>query len=310
MEPTTVVLILLLVATGLRFAELGDYWCAELVTHFPVQYGMLSLLLSVAFLWNQEVLLCIASIILSIINLSVLVGKKSKPMELPAESFEIYAANVWCSNRFHQRLLEEIQTLRAEIAFISELTPEVAQLLRPRTAQYDFQIEEPRSTPEGFLFLSKFPILSYQIIDMKEHAYKPLLVAELLIHGREVTFYGVHSANPVWIRTFSKRNQQFSWLAQHIAHSSKHVIVAGDFNLTPYSPVFKKLVQAAEIKDSREGFGWQPSWPALVPMFWIPIDHVLLSLRIQVHSRATGPFIGSDHYPVTTRVSLEEASVP
>jgi endonuclease/exonuclease/phosphatase (EEP) superfamily protein YafD len=82
------------------------------------------------------------------------------------------------------------------------------------------------------------------------------------------------------------------------------VIVAGDFNATPFSPIFRKVIKISGLKDSREGFGWQPSWPTYVPLLWLPIDHILVSSEIQVHNRATGSFIGSDHYPVFADLSI------
>ncbi|MEW6714582.1 MAG: endonuclease/exonuclease/phosphatase family protein, partial [Nitrospirota bacterium] len=81
-------------------------------------------------------------------------------------------------------------------------------------------------------------------------------------------------------------------------------IVAGDLNSTPLTPMFRKLLKISGIRDSRTGFGWQPSWPTYFPVFWIPIDHILVSPEVHVHERATGSRIGSDHYPIFAELSI------
>ena len=107
---------------------------------------------------------------------------------------------------------------------------------------------------------------------------------------------------------FSRMEEQIEVLEEIYNISQKEnvdaVIIAGDFNASPYSPVFKKLLTTSGLRDTRTGFGWLPSWPALFPLAFIPIDHILVSPDIQVQNRATGPYIGSDHYPVIAELSI------
>jgi endonuclease/exonuclease/phosphatase (EEP) superfamily protein YafD len=95
----------------------------------------------------------------------------------------------------------------------------------------------------------------------------------------------------------------------------QHLIVVGDLNTSPWSAEFMTLTKKTGLRDSQLGYGLQPSWPMLLPYFGVntqpnlltqllqvPIDHVLVSEQIQVFSRHTGPFIGSDHLPVTVEL--------
>ena len=82
------------------------------------------------------------------------------------------------------------------------------------------------------------------------------------------------------------------------------MIVAGDFNTTPWSPYFRDLVAAAGLRNAAEGHGYVGTWPA---WFWpalIPIDHVLLKGPLVATSVRRGPAIGSDHFPIIADVRL------
>jgi endonuclease/exonuclease/phosphatase (EEP) superfamily protein YafD len=85
-------------------------------------------------------------------------------------------------------------------------------------------------------------------------------------------------------------------------------MVLGDLNLSPWSPYFGDLLSSAGLRDSREGFGIQASWPTAVPLLRVPIDHVLYSPEVVINHRQIGPDVGSDHLPVVVDFSLPAAS--
>jgi len=74
---------------------------------------------------------------------------------------------------------------------------------------------------------------------------------------------------------------------------------------TPWSAVFGNLLKASNLRDSSRGRGVQPTWPARLPLFWIPIDHFLHSPELQVISKRTGPAVGSDHLPLLIEFNLK-----
>jgi endonuclease/exonuclease/phosphatase (EEP) superfamily protein YafD len=75
--------------------------------------------------------------------------------------------------------------------------------------------------------------------------------------------------------------------------------MVGDFNVTPWSPLFADLLRDSGLADSCRGFGWQPTWPTRLPaMFRIPIDHCLHGAGVAIVDRRVGPEIGSDHLPL------------
>ena len=86
------------------------------------------------------------------------------------------------------------------------------------------------------------------------------------------------------------------------------MIVAGDFNVTPWSPHFRDLLKAAGLRNAACGPGYLATWPR---WFWparIPIDHVLLKGPWAVTTLRLGPAFGSDHYPIIADLCLEPCS--
>lgn len=78
------------------------------------------------------------------------------------------------------------------------------------------------------------------------------------------------------------------------AHGARR-IVEGDFNATPWSPSFHRLVHDGRLTNSLDGFGLQVSWPESNVLLRIPIDHALLGPGLATTDRGIGPSFGSQH---------------
>jgi endonuclease/exonuclease/phosphatase (EEP) superfamily protein YafD len=75
--------------------------------------------------------------------------------------------------------------------------------------------------------------------------------------------------------------------------------MVGDFNLTPWSPVFDAVLSAGQLNDTGMGFGVRPTW--YVFPTWaggLKIDHILSSQNIAAVNYRVGPDVGSDHRAV------------
>jgi endonuclease/exonuclease/phosphatase (EEP) superfamily protein YafD len=82
------------------------------------------------------------------------------------------------------------------------------------------------------------------------------------------------------------------------------LLIAGDFNLTPWSEYFSDALEQSGLHDAALGFGLARSWPAQFAPAGIRIDHCLLSRHWRSQSTSIGPDLGSDHLPLVADVSL------
>ena len=81
-------------------------------------------------------------------------------------------------------------------------------------------------------------------------------------------------------------------------------MLLGDLNATPWSPAFRSLLRNSDLRDSRQGFGIHSTWPSGTWIMRVPLDHILVSGQVAVHSRVVGPDVGSDHRGVVVEFSL------
>ena len=109
-----------------------------------------------------------------------------------------------------------------------------------------------------------------------------------------------HAMTPVSPRGLLTRNALLD-AARQAAMDSESFILMGDFNLTPWTPTFRRLPgrRAGDPRFSR-------TWPVAFGPFGIPIDHIMFSDVLElVEVRVLEP-IGSDHAPVLARFRRKE----
>lgn len=99
------------------------------------------------------------------------------------------------------------------------------------------------------------------------------------------------------IRAFSTRAIQARKVAEHIRNCPYPVLVCGDFNDTPCSYTYRKVL--GDMKDSfvESGFGISNTYHGILPSF--RIDYILHSNQYHSHNYQRDRIPYSDHYPVS-----------
>jgi endonuclease/exonuclease/phosphatase family metal-dependent hydrolase len=215
----------------------------------------------------------------------------------------IYSANIHKDNRWLSRLIKDINNKRPDIILLLEVRPRHVDKLRYILGKYKYKIIDPKmyKTGIGLIFLSKYPVKSFNITNISESG-NGIIRSVLDVKGKQVVYYGVHLPRISMDRSFKFKQRIFIKLASIIAEESLPLIVTGDFNSTPYSPIFKKLIDISKLK--YPDYEWNPTWPSFFPPLWIPIDHVLVKHDAQIHELTKGGFIFSDHFPIFAKISL------
>jgi endonuclease/exonuclease/phosphatase (EEP) superfamily protein YafD len=147
------------------------------------------------------------------------------------------------------------------------------------------------------------------------------IITTIRLGGEPVTLLVGHPASPIRPSHLQWLQQSFGVWEKERPKLGENLIIVGDLNTSPWSVEFHQLTRRTGLRDSQLGFGIQPSWPMLMPaiglrstptlitdLLAIPIDHVLVSQRVAVLSRKTGPFVGSDHLPVVIELGMTPKS--
>ena len=183
---------------------------------------------------------------------------------------------------------------------ILELTPGLADALGALDAIYPHRLLRPTAGPFGIGLLSRRKLKASGASDFGATQFGATLAADVTLQlgNTEVDFIGVHLMPPMSRDWAALRNRQLAMLAARVGKRQRPTIVCGDFNITPYSPIFSDLLEQSGLRDGRNGRGVQTSWPTYMPLLGIPIDHCLVSPEIGVAASRRLDAFGSDHYPV------------
>ncbi|AUT00350.1 endonuclease/exonuclease/phosphatase [Nostoc sp. CENA543] len=318
-----IVAIATLVILGLLslFPYIAWSWPLELISHFRYQYFILSLLATIILfiLWRirylKHKILFLTAILLLGINLVEVL-----PWYLPhnqqitthaAKPLRVLSFNLNIQNHDQDKIVDLVTDSQADIALLLEIDQQAFSIIQPQlkpSFPYTF-----RSPGGGLALFSKFPIQDARADNFNKKA-KHNLVANLAIDNQSITFIGTHPLVPVKPANFHSRNLQLAAIAEYIQNINQPLILAGDFNLTPWSPYYRRFVNKTKLHNTRLGFGILPSWPRpanhvnfphwLIPIINIPIDHCFVSKHLQVARTYTGGNANSDHAALITELVL------
>jgi len=305
-----------LAATGAALAS-KTWWGFELFSHFRPHYVLMSIPLCAALvaLGRRRFAAVLALSIapnawpllpyLSPSGPAAAAIAASGPTREPGaaqSTIELFAVNVEWRNRSSERLLEMIRDESPDVVLVVEYTDEWGTRLEPIFADYPYRVLLPDDRAFGIALLSRLPLRDVNPFRLESTA---AIDAKLVAQGSELRLIGLHLRPPTDPRSAAERARQLDALAELVNGIDGPLAVAGDFNLTPYSPYFTELRAATGLKDSRAGFGPGFTWPSFLPLLGIPIDHCLVSPGVSVVAFRRLPAFGSDHYPIVVELSME-----
>lgn len=291
---------------------LGHYGLLfDLTSHFRIPYAWIQ---GAALLWfafsRQWIPVMLTAAILTINLTQLLPYYWPTPLDATAQAtgllehntkrIKVLNLNVNAYLRNDESVARVIRHYQPDVVTIIELTPRLYQRITPVLKQYPYQHYQLQEGPFGIGMFSRYPLEQKTVVRYRE---TPSLIARMLLNGEPVTLIATHPPPPLSPQMYQWRNDQLKWLARMRSRFENHIILVGDLNLTPWTRIFRDFSVALDLKDTQQGMGLQPSWPAVgIPV--IPIDHCLVSKNIQVLQRQLGPQIGSDHYPVFVELAI------
>lgn len=205
--------------------------------------------------------------------------------------------------------MEHTNTRKHDIcAFIADADPDIvliqeidaagaAELARGLEPSYVHMSHVGQSRKVGLALFSRLPCVDSGTVERNEH--KPGVVsAHVRQQAANYDVMNVYLADPFHPM---EQARQIDWLIGHIRAWDRPLIIAGDFNLTPFSAKLTKFALATGLK--RHGT-LLASWPAdkFHPMFLI--DNVFASPEFGSANVSVGPFLGSDHRPIIADITI------
>jgi endonuclease/exonuclease/phosphatase (EEP) superfamily protein YafD len=214
--------------------------------------------------------------------------------------------NLWFDNERIDDVDTFISQTDADVVLLQEVTNEhLALLHRGLDARYPFSVGE-----FGVVIFSKFAIKADGRVDRAGYPEWIRLLArwvELDVNGTAVEVVGVHCARPFYPVL---QEHDVGALTQFVLSRKLPIIVAGDFNMTPWTDRLKLFTRTT-------GLGRFNTFIVTWPMRWwnypvvpgVAIDNVFTSREFAKIGATGGARQGSDHRPVIADLALAPSTL-
>ena len=285
-------------------------WFFDLFTHFRFQYLIASLVLLVIFTSLRKgffigfsIFLVAANIFLATENI-VFVPKKSESQT--SRTLTIVQYNRLLLNFDHEIvknwLVENAE--RFDVVVLQEANAKLSRTAEQVHHKYPYQVLKARNDAFGIIILSRIKPKEYQEISIPGPLFRNMAIRVVIRpegFEQDVAIYALHAMPPMDKEQQEQRNFELKTVALEIVKDeTERRIMVGDWNLTPYSPFFYKLLKESGLQRQSTHLIPLPTWPSVL-LPWamqIPIDHVLVDPSLTIIKEERENSMGSDHYPL------------
>lgn len=275
-------------------ATLVPAWPFVLVEHFRVQLAIGGAVVTIAAFALRDRSADVAAIATLVTLVAIVPDLSGFRRDLPAGTqVRVLSVNVLTANTEHAKVARLIGEERPDVIALVEVSQVWLDALAPLVDGYA-RIEAPRDDNFGVALYVRGEL--HGAVRMLGNR-TPNIFAEATIGVARFRIVVIHPVPPMSGELHDRLASYFAELGA-LVRGDPRVVVAGDFNATPWSRTFATMMNASGLCDTRAGFGMQATRPADGWILRIPIDHVLASCAIGARDRRIGPDIGSDHLPV------------
>jgi endonuclease/exonuclease/phosphatase family metal-dependent hydrolase len=268
-------------------------------------------------------------------NTATYTSRKISVMSYNVKVFDLYN---WSKNKeTSSKILETIFNADADIICIQEFYTDNSEhfnMLKKLGEVYPHSHVEITLTLRGtdkwgIATFSKFPIRRKETIKFENAQHNLAIASDVFIDGNPVKIYNTHLQSIHFnydelasIETvadsirwkpmdniFNKLRYAFYWrslqsdkLKQHMNESSAPIILCGDFNDTPNSYTYRRLLKGLQDSFDEAGRGIGQTYFGKMPTF--RIDYILADKKFPItrHEIFRNPY--SDHYAIMAEMYL------
>ena len=295
-------------------------WPFELFHHFALQYFLLSgLLIIVCLVFRAKVEVALFALLLLIFGGSLwsaygvprvsqdLITKFPNNYQKRFCLITLISHNIEDINKRHRELGLWLQGQPADVVLLQEVPSRIAAWYRKKSI-YPYQIEvyDPALNHPNFpgnraiVILSKYPVSG----ELKFKPFKdsrPVPTVRICIpNAQDLWVVVIDAREPKTSKLLDQRDRLLIGAAKKISELSGPVVVAGDFNATPLTPIFNDFLKIADVSATKF---YISTFPSILNWIGIPLDHILVR-NIRVKRIKALQSIGSDHRPLKAELLI------
>ncbi len=295
------------VISTLVLLSLFEFWLPwfDVVYQYRFHLTVLLVVVGLALLLRKEIRWAAICLVLSIptivVAIALYIPDTHAPNGVTQPVRRIMFLNLFHGNRQLDEVLKLIEREDPDVICFVEITKRIVKRVEILKESYPHSGIDPNYRGVGARIYSKFELVQDSNLATAPRVTDIAVVrAEIHFPEQTATLIVSHPNSPITTDRIFTRNQQIREIAELVQKETLPVICCGDFNCTSWSYQIRNFLNSTRLKDTRKGFGIQPSWPSINSGYLvrIPIDHVFVDRQIAIVNRRLSERVGSDHFAV------------
>lgn len=288
-------------------------WWLDVLANFRAQYVVVLALLGLIIMmskWKKSGYVVLGTALLNfLVVLPLYVGSPAEE-RLEAPDIRVMSFNLLSTNSEYSEVIDYISSADPDMVLLHEASRpwEVAI----ENSDLDYEVIRPRSDD---LIFGTLVLVRGSDVTAISHGFAAGAPRAVSVRftppgwTETVSVLATHPLAPTDAERADLRDAQLGYAGAWAAEQTGPFLVVGDFNATPWSWPFRRLMDQADLVNSQKGFGLQPTFPTQSNLLIrVPIDHLVHSPALEVTGRHLGPAMGSDHFPIVVDLQRAEST--
>lgn len=189
-------------------------------------------------------------------------------------TIRLMSLNVLTHNEKKAEAISAVKSIDPDVLMLMEVDAKWENAVRTAlSADYPHITFHAREDNFGIALLSKTPWDHLEIFPSAPIDLPSIDVTFTDENSRSLHIFGTHPFPPLGSRNWNIRNVHLMDTARRVNNDDPTIMI-GDFNLTPWSPVFRDLITTTDLRDSGASFGMTPTWDVFPSLLGaLKIDH-------------------------------------
>lgn len=295
----TVVTVLFVVVASLAASSFVNswFWLLNLAAQFRLVYVPLFALCVLWFAVRRRFAFGFVAVMLCVANALPLMPSGSASNT--GTRLRLLQMNIWVANHDYNRVAGFIRKNAPDVVAVEEFNRFADEGLAKQGLwkEYPYRfVTDNNSSASQIGVLSRVPLQGIRVEPTYKGYKDPSLLMTINVKEQPITLVVMHPRLPGNPGLFARQCNHLCHVADLRNEMRELVIVAGDFNTSPWTQPFSEFLHRMDVRDTRCGNMLTPTYPTWLP--FLPIDYVLCSPAIGVEGFRTLSGNGSDHRSV------------
>ena len=219
----------------------------------------------------------------------------------------LLVSNVLTPNQNKAALIELIHAHQPDVVITLESDAVWEAALQVIEPDYPHVVRVPLDNLYGMHLYSRLPLVEPEVKFLLSPEIPSIHTQVRLRCGKLIWLYCLHPKppSPTEAKNSTLRDAELLMVGDHIEQQQHSCIVAGDLNDVAWSRTTRLFQRISGLLDPRVGRQFVNTFHVDYPILRWSLDHVFHSTDFSLIEMRRMPSIGSDHFPVLTRLHYD-----